>query len=119
MKSMQSIKRSIVVLGSVGMLAGCVTEGRDFRSDTAWIKEKKTTQNDVQMVLKEPYAVGNSGGQPTWTYGYYRYRLIGASHQKELKFYWNPDGTVNSYSFTSNFEGDTGSIGGKTPAPSY
>ena len=97
-------------------LAGCVTEGHDFRSDTSWIKENKTTKQDVQMVLKEPYSVGNSLGRPTWTYGYYRYKLIGPSHQKELKFYWNPDGTVNNFSFTTNFPDDTGGQGGKAPA---
>jgi len=114
-----SMKHLVLVAGALGVMAGCVTEGRDFRSDTSWIKEKKTTQGDVQMVLREPYAVGNSSGQPTWTYGYYRYRLVGASHQKELKFYWNPDGTVNSYSFSSNFEGDTASTASKAHEPSY
>src|SRR6476660_7094783 len=89
-------------------LAGCVTEGKDFNSETAWIKEKRNSQADVKNILKEPYSVGASAGKPTWTYGYYRYKLIGPSHQKELKFYWSPDGTVDSFSFNSNFPEDTG-----------
>lgn len=84
----------------------CVTNGRDFRSDTAWIKEGQTKQSDVSMVLGEPYAVGNSGGRPTWTYGFYRYKLLGKSVQKELRFFWKPDGTVDTYSFQSSFPED-------------
>lgn len=98
-------------------LSGCVTEGHDFRSDTTWIKEGRTSQADVRTLMHEPYSVGNASGKPTWTYGYYRYKLVGKSLQKELKFYWNPDGTVNSFSFTSSFPDDTGATGGqKTPA---
>ena len=101
--------------GGVLSLAGCVTEGHDFRSDVAWIKANKTSMQDVQLLLRDPYSVGNSGGRPTWTYGYYKYKLIGASHQKELKFYWNPDGTVSTYSFTSSFPDDTGRTRATTP----
>ncbi|MCX6105898.1 MAG: hypothetical protein NTY08_08725 [Proteobacteria bacterium] len=111
------MKSSIVAatLGGVLSLAGCVTEGRDFHSDVAWIKANKTSMQDVQLLLRDPYSVGNSGGRPTWTYGYYKYKLIGASHQKELKFYWNPDGTVSTYGFTSNFPDDTGRNRATTP----
>ena len=98
------------------MVTGCVTNGDDFESDTAWLKEGQTKQADVRMVLGEPYSVGNSSGKPTWTYGFYRYKLFGKSFQKELKVYWNPDGTVSHYSFNSSFPGDTGkSGGGKEP----
>lgn len=95
---------------------GCVTNGDEFRSETSWIKEGVTKQSDVKMLMGEPYSVGNSSGKPTWTYGYYRYRLFGKSHQKEMKFYWNPDGTVSHYSYTSSFPGDTSKVGGPAPA---
>lgn len=103
---------------------GCVTNGEDFRSEIQWIKEGQTKQTDARMLLGEPYAVGNSGGRPTWTYGYYRYRLFGKSNQKELKLYWNPDGTVSTFSFNSSFPEDTGkSVGPKATdkknAPEY
>lgn len=98
-------------------VAGCVTNGDDFKSETNWIKENQTKQADVRMLLGEPYSVGNSVGKPTWTYGYYRYKLIGKSHQKELKIYWNPDGTVSHYSFNSSFPDDTGKSGGGGKAP--
>jgi hypothetical protein len=91
----------------VGSLTACVTEGSDFSSNTSWITAGRTSQADVRNIMKEPYSVGNAYGKPTWTYGYYRYKLIGKSEQKELKFYWKADGTVESYSFSSSFPDDT------------
>lgn len=91
---------------AIGFWTGCVTEGHAFSSDTSWIQPGKTTRADVQLLLKEPYRVGSSSGSPTWTYGYYDYHLIGRSKQKELEFYWNPDGTVASYSFNSSYPAD-------------
>lgn len=87
-------------------LNGCATEGRDFSSDFAWLKKGITKQEDVRMVLGEPYRVGDTDGTPTWSYGYYRYKLIGASLTKELKIYWNADKTLQSYAFNSSFPED-------------
>lgn len=99
-------KMSALLLGAG--LSGCVTNGQDFRSDVSWIKEGQTKKSDVQMLLGEPFSVGNAGGKPTWTYGYYRYKLFGKSYQKELKLYWRPDGSVDTFSFSSSFPTDTG-----------
>jgi len=98
-------------------LAGCVTEGKDFRSNMSWIKSGQTKKDDVRMMLGVPYSVGEAAGKPTWTYGYYRYKLIGKSHQKELKLYWDPNGTVSSFAFTSSFPEDTRAVGGAPAAP--
>lgn len=95
----------VLTMGS--MNTSCATAGKEFPSQMEWIKEGVTKKKDVQLVLGEPYSVGNSGGRETWTYGFYRYKLIGKSHTKELKVYWNPDGTVGSFSFTSSFPDDT------------
>jgi outer membrane protein assembly factor BamE (lipoprotein component of BamABCDE complex) len=84
----------------------CVTQGNYFPSDTAWIKPSQTRQQDVRSLLGDPHMVGNSGGTPTWTYGYYRYKLVGVSSTKELKLYWNPDQTVRNFSFNSSFPED-------------
>ena len=96
------------LLASSGLMSSCITNGDYFKSETAWIRENSTKKADVQMILGTPYAVGNSQGKPTWTYGYYRYKLFGKSIQKELKLYWNPDDTVSYFSFTSSFPEDTG-----------
>jgi len=115
-----SIRSLTLSLLASTALAGCVTEGHDFNSDTTWIKDKRTTQADVRSVLHEPYEVGSSNGQPTWTYSFGRYKLIGKSLVKELKIYWNPDGTVDHYSFNSSFPEDTNrakpAVGGAAPA---
>ena len=117
--------KSVLVAGfaafSFSALSGCVTNGDYFKSETNWIRENQTKQADVRMILGNPYSVGNSQGKPTWTYGFYRYKLFGKSYQKELKFYWNSDGTVSFFSFNSSFPEDTGasSAGKPDPAPKY
>ena len=42
-------------------------------------------------------------GKITWTYGYYRYRVFGETRTKDLIIYYNPDGTVSSYTFNTSF----------------
>lgn len=104
---MKSVRMLILATGlTAAGVSGCVTNGEDFPSDLTWIKEGVTKKTDVKSLLGEPYSVGNSAGKPAWTYGYYRYKLVGKSTQKELKFYWNPDDTVSTFSFTSSFPED-------------
>jgi hypothetical protein len=98
--------RVFLVVAMLGLLTNCVTNGRDFPSDTSWIKKDTTKRDDVKNILGDPYLIGDSGGTVTWTYGYYNYKFIGDSYTKELKMYWNPDNTVKFYSFTSNFPDD-------------
>ena len=87
-------------------IASCATERREFSSDTLWLKKGVTQQADVRMVLGEPNRVGDTDGTATWSYGYYKYKLIGTSLTKELKVYWNADKTLHSYSFSSSFPED-------------
>jgi hypothetical protein len=102
------MKHWMVVLAAVGFLvsAGCVTRGKQFSSDTSWIKKNLTKKSDVQMVLGMPYQTGQASSTQTWTYGYYNYSLFGSSNTKELKFYWTPDGAVESFVFSSSFPDD-------------
>jgi hypothetical protein len=93
------------VLVLCGLQTACVTRGRDFSSDLSWVKKGATTQSDVTRLLGEPTAIGNTGGIPTWTYGFYDYRLFGDSDTKELKFYWSGD-KVQDFSFSSSFPQD-------------
>lgn len=99
----------LVVSGLVGtaVFTSCVTQGKYFPSETEWIRANQTNQSEVRRLLGDPHFVGSSGGTPTWTYGYYNYKLVGHSATKELKFYWNQDSTVRNYSFTSSFPEDT------------
>ena len=88
------------------VFTGCVTEGNYFSSETDWIKTGVTQKSQVKEIVGEPHSVGVSDGTKTWTYGYYQYRLLGDSYTKELKFYWNPDGTLQRYNFRSSFPRD-------------
>ncbi len=88
------------------LITSCVTRGRDFSSDVSWLKENMTKKADVQMVLGQPFSVGNSSGTPTWTYGLYKHSLFGQSNTKELKLFFNDDHTIKSFSFNSSFPED-------------
>lgn len=113
--------RFVALIFGMMLLGACVTRGKDFPSEVAWIKMNSTKQQDVSQLLGQPYQVGNASGTSTWTYGYYKFRLIGDSNTKELKFWWNPDKTVKYYSFSSSFPMDKGKATAKpdaaTPPP--
>jgi hypothetical protein len=104
-----------ILLSLVVVTSACVTRGREFPSKFDWINKSKTKQDDVRLVLGEPQFVGSTEGQATWTYGYYKYSAFGPSYTKEMKFYWNPDRTVQTWSFNSSFPEDTRGV---TKAPS-
>ena len=95
----------VFLLGvSLLVLSGCVTAGQNFRSDDlSWIVVKRTSQDEIQRVLGEPFRVGVDAGSLTWTYGYYRYRLFGETRTKDLVIEFNRDGMVSSYTFNTGF----------------
>lgn len=95
-------------------LPSCATSGREFPVQFGWVTKGRTQQKDVKLMLGNPQFIGSSDGVPVWTFGYYRYRLFSPSYTKEIKFYWNPDNTLQSYSFNSSFPDD---IAGVTPLP--
>jgi hypothetical protein len=102
---------SVLSLG----LSHCATSGREFPSKFDWIQKGKTRQQDAKLVLGDPQFVGSSDGQPSWTYGFYKYRLLGQSTTKELKLYWSPDKTVQTWSFNSSFPEDTTGVSAPPP----
>jgi hypothetical protein len=106
MKKSQSIKNLLLVTLLSTLFIGCMSFGRLFNSDINWVKKDETTQKDVALVLGQPQEVGNSGGTPTWTYYFYRYKMVGSDARKEIKFYWNDNRTVNHYSFSTSFQED-------------
>ncbi len=86
------------------LLAGCATIGRDFDSASlSWLKAGETTRADIQGRLGDPFRVGSDSGDPTWTYGYYKYRLIGDSATKDLVIRFAADGKVKSYTLNTSF----------------
>ena len=94
----------VFVLVSAAALSGCATVGRNFDSTSLdWIKSGQTTKMEVLAELGQPFRVGMDSGRRTWTYGYYRYRLFGASTAKDLVIRWNSDGKVEAYNLNTSF----------------
>ena len=98
--------RNFIPLFFCLQMFGCVTRGKNFTSDTAWLDANKPKTSQVQSIMGPPYKVGSSSGIKTWTYGYYKHQLFGESLTKELKLYWNKDLSLKSYSFSSSFPED-------------
>lgn len=98
------LKQLGVMAGVLMMVYGCISVGRPFYSDDlSWIKKGKTTKDDVSDELGEPFRVGSDSGKLTWTYGYYKYSVFGSTRTKDLVIYFNKDGTVESYVFSTSF----------------
>ncbi len=90
------------------LLAGCVTfkAGREFPSpDAQMIVAGKTDKAYLRRIFGEPYEVGLDSGDPTWTW-FYGQTGAGEDRSKNLTVRFNADGTVKSYSFSSNFPDD-------------
>jgi hypothetical protein len=92
----------------VPLLVGCFTAGfgREFPSPGArMIAVGKTDRASLRQVFGEPYQVGIDSGDATWRWFFGR-RASGTELTKDLTVRFNADGTVKSYSFTSNFPDD-------------
>ena len=93
---------------TMALISGCVSIkfGREFPSpDPKMIVVGKTDKATVQRVFGEPYQVGLDSGDQTWRW-FYGQRDSGMELSKDFSVRFNPDGTVKSYSFSSNFPED-------------
>lgn len=98
------LKHLCVMAAMLLGMYGCISVGRPFYSDDlSWIKKNRTTKDDVFDELGEPFRVGSDSGKLTWTYGYYKYSAFGSTRTKDLVIYFNKDGTVESYVFSTSF----------------
>jgi outer membrane protein assembly factor BamE (lipoprotein component of BamABCDE complex) len=96
--------RWILVLLMTGatLLAGCMTVGRDFPAQrVAKLQIGATTRDQVRSLFGEPWRVGVEDGDPTWTYGHYRYTLLGSTRTRDLVVRFDRAGAVKSYTFSS------------------
>jgi len=97
-----------LALAVVVIAAGCLSIkfGHEFASpDRQLIVVGKTDKATLQRLLGAPYQVGIDSGDQTWRW-FYGQRDSGAELSKDLTVRFNADGTVKSYSFTSNFPDD-------------
>lgn len=90
------------------LVAGCVSLkfGRPFPSpDPGSIRVGVTDKAALQRVFGDPYQVGLDSGDQTWRW-FYGQRGASAEITKDFTVRFNPNGTIKSYSFTSNFPED-------------
>ena len=102
----------LAVLLAVTVLAvaaeGCagLRVGRTFPSpDPAQITVNATDKAALVRMFGEPYQVGLDSGDQTWRW-FYAEHGVGSEVSKDFTVRFNPNGTVKSYSFTSNFDED-------------
>ena len=96
----------VIALAVLAALAGCAAlkAGRAFPSpDPAQIVTGVTDKAALARLFGEPYQVGLDSGDPTWRW-FYAER--GGEASKDFTVRFNANGTVKSYSFTSNFPED-------------
>jgi hypothetical protein len=95
-------------IASLAILSlACMTVGEDFAvGKVTHIQIGKTTQNELRSMFGEPWSVGLEDGQRSWTYGYYRYNLFGASQRRDLVVRFDDAGVVRSYTFNSTWPED-------------
>ena len=90
------------ILSAVLAAAGCANVGRDFPDQRVQDLEiGETTQQEVRRSFGEPWRVGYEDGLRTWTYGKYRYSLVGDSSTKDLVIRFDNANVVKSYSFNT------------------
>jgi len=84
------------------LLASCATVGRDFPSErVSQIEIGKTTQADIEKMFGKPWRTGIEDGEPTWTYGKYKYTLGGKTSTRDLVVRFDKHNVVSSYTFST------------------
>jgi hypothetical protein len=82
--------------------AGCATVGQDFpTSRVKDIQIHKTTKDEIRAMFGPPWRVGIEDGQPTWTYGKYRYQAFSETSTQDLVIRFDNNGVVSSYTFNT------------------
>lgn len=98
-------KLSISLIAALSL--ACMTVGEDFAvGKVSHIQIGKTSQSDLRKTFGEPWSVGLEDGQRSWTYGYYKYNLLGASQRRDLVVRFDDQGIVRSYTFNSTWPED-------------
>jgi hypothetical protein len=89
-------------LGAALLATGCLTVGRSFPThEVSAIEKGRTTRDQIERTFGEPFRVGLEDGQPTWTYGHYRYSLFGNPVTRDLVVRFDARGVVSSYNFNT------------------
>jgi hypothetical protein len=96
-----------MALGPCLALLGCFTAGQAFPvAPVSRIEIGTTTKREVLATFGEPWRTGLEDGQETWTWGQYRYALLGTTRTRDLVVRFDDRDVVASYSFSSSFPED-------------
>jgi hypothetical protein len=100
-------RRVVIALALFAAASACALRaGRVFPSpDPAQIVANVTDKAALQRLFGEPYQVGLDNGDQTWRW-FYGEHTSGGEVSKDFTVRFNTNGTVKSYSFTSNFADD-------------
>ena len=101
-------RAAVIVVVTLAAVAGCAAlkAGRVFPSpDPAQITANVTDKAALERMLGAPYQVGLDSSDQTWRWFYAEHGSDGEV-SKDLTVRFNANGTVKSYSFTSNFPED-------------
>jgi hypothetical protein len=106
MRLIKQLLRPVLALVIGLLLAGCVTAGKDFNVHMVrQIQLQQTTRAQIEQMFGPPWRTGLEDGKQTWSYGYYKHSLSDTM-SRDLVVRFNPNGTVASYSFNSNYPED-------------
>ncbi len=94
----------LAVSAAILLLIGCVTVGRQFPAQhVEGIIIGETTRQDIQAKFGEPWRTGSDDGNPTWTFGWYRYSAFSAAKTRDLVVTFDKQEVVISYSFNASY----------------
>ncbi len=95
--------RKLSLLVSVGLfLAGCAFSGKQLsEAKVKDIQPNVTTREQILTTFGKPGRKGSDSGFETWRYSYRNF-VGGGWANRDLYLIFNPDGTVQKYSYTSN-----------------
>ena len=99
---LQSMAKAAILSFAFCLMIGCATVGRDFPVEKVHgIQIGKTTQQEIRKEFGSPWRVGIEDGKNTWTYGKYKYKLIGDADTTDLVIWFDKQNIVSSYSFNT------------------
>lgn len=91
-----------LMAASTVLSVSCATVGHDFPTGkVSEIRIHETTRDEIRSMFGPPWRIGVEDGRQTWTYGRYRYRLLGETSTTDLVVRFDKQGIVSSYSFST------------------
>jgi hypothetical protein len=88
---------------AISGIVGCATVGREFPTERVIeIRIDQTTKADLLAHFGRPYRRGIEDGDSTWTYVWYKLRLLGGQTQARDLYIRFADEKVSSYTY--NFD---------------